>query len=62
MQGDDDLVFVEHSAEIARTIPNSQLAVIPGTSHALPMEKPGLVNRIILDFLADEQQAKLLSL
>ncbi|MEU1256299.1 alpha/beta fold hydrolase [Streptomyces chartreusis] len=32
----------------------SQLAVVPGTSHALPMEKPAEVNRIVLDFLAHE--------
>jgi len=25
---------------------------VPGTSHALPLEKPDLVLRLILDFLA----------
>ena len=43
-----------------RALPDAQLAVVPGTSHALPMEKPELVNRLILDFLAPEQVTRLL--
>jgi hypothetical protein len=35
------------------------LAVVPGTDHLLMFEKPDLVNRIILDFLADKQAPKL---
>ena len=62
MQGDDDVVRVEHSAKVARTIPHAQLAVVPGTSHALPVEKPDLVNRLILDFLASPQPARLMPL
>lgn len=52
--GDDDMSNLEHTAALYRTIPNSELAVVPGTSHALLMEKPKLVNRIILDFLVNE--------
>ncbi|CAM5694342.1 putative aminoacrylate hydrolase RutD [Streptomyces afghaniensis 772] len=52
--GDDDLITLEHTIALYRAIPGSQLAVVPGTSHALLMEKPGEVNRIILDFLAKE--------
>ena len=33
---------------------------MPGTSHALPMEKPELTNRLILEFLAAEQAPKML--
>lgn len=44
-----------HLADVHRALPDSQLAVVPGTSHGLPLEKPELVNRLILDFLADEQ-------
>jgi pimeloyl-ACP methyl ester carboxylesterase len=62
MQGDDDVVRVEHSALLARTFADAQLAVIPGTSHALPLEKPELVNRLVLDFLAAGQPRKLLPL
>ena len=52
--GDDDLVTIEHSATLYRSIPNSELAVIPGASHAVLMEKPELLNRIVVDFLAKE--------
>jgi pimeloyl-ACP methyl ester carboxylesterase len=57
--GDDDLVNPEHAAAIAEAIPDAQLAIIPGASHTSPIEKPGLVNQILLDFLADEQSPKL---
>ncbi|MEU9155352.1 alpha/beta hydrolase [Streptomyces sp. NPDC048417] len=62
MQGDDDMVAVEHSAAVAKAVPGAQLAVVPGTSHALPVEKPDLVNRLILDFLAAWQPPKFLPL
>ncbi len=52
--GDDDMVTIDHSATLYRTIPNSELAVIPGTSHAVATEKPELLNRVVLDFLANE--------
>jgi pimeloyl-ACP methyl ester carboxylesterase len=58
LAGDDDLVTPEHAAAITAAIPDAQLAIIPGASHTSPIEKPGLVNRILLDFLADEQSAK----
>jgi len=31
--GDHDFVRIEHAAEMARLIPNAQLAVLPGTTH-----------------------------
>jgi pimeloyl-ACP methyl ester carboxylesterase len=46
---------------VHRALTDSQVAVVPGTSHGLTMEKTDLVNRIILDFLADEQPPKLLA-
>ena len=48
---DDDIVRLEHTLELYRAVPRSQLAVVPGTSHALIFEKPGLVNDLVLDFL-----------
>lgn len=51
MAGDDDLVTAEHTLLLYRSIPASELAVVPGTSHALIIEKPGLCNEIILDAL-----------
>ena len=51
VSGDDDVVTLEHTIDLYRTIPRSELAVVPGTSHALPLEKSELVNRLVLDFL-----------
>jgi pimeloyl-ACP methyl ester carboxylesterase len=62
MQGDDDIVKVEHSAALAATLPEAQLAVVPGSSHMAPLEKPVLVNQLILDFLSDHQPEKMMSL
>ena len=53
---------VEHSATLAATLPETQLAVIPGSSHMAPLEKPDLVNRLILGFLSDHQPQKVMSL
>lgn len=51
---DDDIMTLEHSIALHRAIPNSELAVVPGTSHALPMEKPALCNMLIADFLTND--------
>ncbi len=61
--GDDDAVTVEHAAAMVRVLPDgSQLAVVPGTSHGLPFEKPELVNRLVLDFLDPHQVEKMMRL
>jgi pimeloyl-ACP methyl ester carboxylesterase len=54
LAGDDDMISPEHSLALYRAIPNSELALVPGTSHALMMEKPDLVNRLMMDFLQNE--------
>ena len=54
MVGDDDEVPLEHAVALYRHLPNGELAVIPGTSHGLLVEKPALCNRIILDFLTTD--------
>jgi pimeloyl-ACP methyl ester carboxylesterase len=51
---DDDMFELEHELEIYRAIPDSQLAIIPGTSHALVFEKPALVNQLVLEFLEND--------
>lgn len=49
--GDDDVVALEHTIELYRSLPDSELAIVPGTSHVLIMEKAELVARLVLDFL-----------
>jgi hypothetical protein len=54
MAGDDDMISAEHTLRLYLGIPDSELAIVPGTSHALIIEKPDPCNRIILDFLTKE--------
>ena len=42
----------EYGAAMARAIPQG-LGVVPGASHGLPMEKPDIVNRLVLEFLVE---------
>ena len=50
--GDDDLVTLPHTCSLYEALPHGQLAVVPGTSHALPMEQPARLAALIHDFLA----------
>lgn len=52
LAADDDLVTLEHTLELYRSLPDAQLAVIPGTSHLLLHEKPQLCVGLITEFLA----------
>ena len=54
MIGDDDQVRLEHAAEMYRNLPWGELAVVPGTSHGLLVEKPDLCNLLITDFLTKD--------
>jgi len=54
MAGDDDIVRLDHTCELYETLPAGQLCVVPATSHALPIERPDLVARAILEFLGAE--------
>jgi pimeloyl-ACP methyl ester carboxylesterase len=51
--GDDDYITVNHAEEFSRMVVDGQLAVVPGASHILPMEKPGLFNELVLGFTAN---------
>lgn len=51
MVGDDDEVTLEHAVDFYRAVPHAELAVVPGTSHGLLVEKPDLCNKIMVDFL-----------
>lgn len=57
MFGDDDEVRLEHAIALYRALPDAELAVIPGTSHGLLVEKPELCNKIVVDFLTTDPVA-----
>jgi pimeloyl-ACP methyl ester carboxylesterase len=60
--GDDDYITVAHAEEFSRTVENGELAVVPGASHLVPMEKPDLFNQLVLDFLANPRPETLMPL
>ena len=51
--GDDDVITHSHTISLFEALPLGQLAVIPGTSHIVVKEKPGLMNAVIVQFLED---------
>lgn len=54
MSGDDDVVSLEHTCSLYLVIPGAQLAVVPGTSHAVLKERTGESVRILRHFLRSE--------
>ena len=51
--GDDDVVAHSHTISMYESLPLGQLAVIPGASHGVPKEKPGLFGAVVSHFLSD---------
>jgi pimeloyl-ACP methyl ester carboxylesterase len=54
MAGDDEAIAPEHTLSLFRGIPSAELAIVPGTSHVLLLDKPELCNQILIDFLTRE--------
>jgi pimeloyl-ACP methyl ester carboxylesterase len=52
MVGDADEPCLDPSLMLKRTIPHSQLAVLPDSGHGINLEEPELFNRLLGDFLA----------
>jgi len=51
----DRIVDPAHAAEAARLLKNGQYLSIPACGHAPQMEKPWLINRLVLHFLTSER-------
>ncbi len=62
MSADDDAIRLDHTCALFEALPSAQLAVVPGASHLAPIEKPDLVNRLIVDFLEGDEPVELLPL
>jgi pimeloyl-ACP methyl ester carboxylesterase len=58
MSGDRDTIRPDHSLLIAASLPHApaQLAILPGTSHALVAEKPNLISQLVREFLVDVER------
>jgi pimeloyl-ACP methyl ester carboxylesterase len=50
--GDDDAARLDHTWAMFLALPAGQLAVVPGSSHAVPIERPADVARLVVDFLS----------
>jgi pimeloyl-ACP methyl ester carboxylesterase len=51
MQGDRDIVRPEHAVEMFRIIPRSQLAILGGGDHFMPLRNPDRVLAVLVPFL-----------
>lgn len=51
LQGDRDIVTLDHASAVVSAMPDARLAVLPGT-HALPLESPEIVNALLINFLS----------
>src|SRR4051812_2989590 len=54
--GDDDAIRFDHTIALYDGIAGSQLAVVPGTSHVVTLEKPVLFNELVLASLAETSE------
>ncbi len=55
--GSGDIPAVRNLADVlARSIPNAGEVVLPRLAHLLNLERPAVVNRLVLDFLAEHSQ------
>lgn len=52
-QGDHDMIRVEHAVELHRLIKNSELCILPNTSHDVFAERPELINSIAISFFGN---------
>ena len=62
LAGDDGAVTLTHAAAMRAALRDCQVAVVPNTSHGVTLEKPHVVNQLLLDFLAPEQSPKFLTM
>jgi pimeloyl-ACP methyl ester carboxylesterase len=51
MFGDDDEVEPAHLQTLHRSLPDAQLAIVPGTGHGVLLDKPDLCHLMITEFL-----------
>jgi pimeloyl-ACP methyl ester carboxylesterase len=56
LQGDRDLIKIEHVTEMYRSLANSELCILPNASHYVLHEKPAIVNQIALDFFNSKKE------
>jgi pimeloyl-ACP methyl ester carboxylesterase len=58
--GDDDVVDHHHTVELFEHLPDAQLAVVPASSHLLPVEHPDEVVRLVQQFLDEDPPTRIM--
>jgi pimeloyl-ACP methyl ester carboxylesterase len=58
--GDDDAIALSHTCSLYEALPQGQLAVLAGASHALPVEQPEVLGRLTAEFLVGDPPVTLL--
>ncbi len=53
LMGDDDEIKLDHAESFARSLQKGELAIIPGTSHGVLVEKSTLCAQIVVSFLTE---------
>ena len=48
-------VSTDHAHRWHQSMPNAQLAIVPNTSHGLPLDRPALFAMIVTEFLNEDQ-------
>lgn len=49
--GEDDEIKLQHTQELAKSLPNSELFIVPNATHNVPFDQPTLLNTHITRFL-----------
>jgi len=50
--GDRDLINLDQTISLFTSLPHSQLFIVPGASHVVPLEQPELINSEVTKFLS----------
>jgi pimeloyl-ACP methyl ester carboxylesterase len=54
---DDDCIHLAHSIELYDALPNAQPAIVPGASHLVVVEQPGVIGSLVEDFITSNGEA-----
>ena len=54
MAGDHDVISLEHTIALYRSLPAGRLCILPNTGHATMTERPSLFNELTRAFLDEE--------
>jgi pimeloyl-ACP methyl ester carboxylesterase len=49
--GDHDLIALDHTVELFKSLPHAQLLIVPGATHSVLVEQPDFMNNEIIRFL-----------